>query len=416
MRTKLNPKDICYILFSITLFLPNHKNIFYIGMMLCLGMTIIFGEKCKIIKIKLSICTIFYVLTYVGSYFIHFYSKSIIYSILFVIEFVGILYLIESLTQSEDDLDNLISAIVIVSAVYSVFGIFESITSINIFDIIFDRIPETSLAAVRFGLTRNRGCATVSINNGMLIFFCLSLALIKILKENCKLLYKLCYAIIFLNLILILSRAVTVMALITQIVSFILIKKSLTIRRETLIKSFLSFTIFAIVLSIGIYKNPELFNGIISFFSSIDLTGTNYNSANLGNFSQRLLLWGWVYDYIKNNLLWGIGFTTEFSVALNLYNFKTSIEVHWLYIAFQKGIFGLAGFILLQLSTIIKGFKLKAVNDNVKAFKVIVIISLLAYYIMLFSCSGFEDLRMFYVFIALIAVRTSLNNKTTIIN
>lgn len=408
MKKEISLKYLNYILFSLVLFLPNSSNVFYIGMILFIFCVILFLNKGKIRLIKIRKYIVYYAVIFIGSYFVHFYSKSFTEAFLFAIELFGILYFVQVSIAKSDDFNCFINVLIVIGACYAVLGILESLTSINLFDIMFNRVPETSSAAIRFGLTRNRGCCSVSINNGMLMYFFLSLSSFAVFHKNAPFILRLSYVLIFVDVILVLSRAVTIVAILTQLFLYIKLGDKNSITRNKIL-NFMFFTLFFTIAFFVITKeNPQLVEFIKQFFGSVKKNSTDYNAANLGDFSHRISLWKWVFSYLPGHLILGRGFETIFSIKLNEYVSKTSIEVYWLFILFQRGLIGLFGFIYVQIGSMIDLIK-QMKNSEIKSIYIMMIVTLLGYYVMLFSCSAFEDLRMLYIYLGLIPV---LNNYT----
>ena len=87
---------------------------------------------------------------------------------------------------------------------------------------------------------------------------------------------------------------------------------------------------------------------------------------------ERLILWNWVYSTVKNHLFTGMGFQTPFQYQYSgisgIYSWtatKTSIEVQWLAVLYEKGLFGMIGFIIFQMGSLKKALKLKSENKMI---------------------------------------------------
>lgn len=398
---KINSTQLLLFLFAVGLFLPTYNNIFALYMLFVGGIGLITS---KVWFKRIPGYFLIYMLIYISCYFIHLNSSTVVDSMVFIISTAVCFLFITSRCNTNDKVDYLLKTILLVGAVYAIFGIFESLTSTNIFDVTFGRTPTKDVSTVRFGLTRNRGLCSHSINNGMLLFHVLGIALYKVYgRQNATRTEKVCMFLIFADLLLTLGRAVVVISIVTYIVVVLLLMDD-RVKRSRLTKRILiSIPIMLFAIALLYRVRPEVINQILSFFSSITVSSTAYNRDNLGNFSHRVLLWGWVYNAVKNDIFFGVGFTTGFAHKLTEYSTKTSIEVHWLYLLFQRGLYGLSGFIILQIGTIRDFIKTRKriLGDYERLLKVeIVIIPM--YFVLLFNCSGFEDLRFLYLEIALL--------------
>lgn len=398
---KINSDKLMLILFGIGLFLPTYNNVYAFFMLVVCGIGV-FSKKIRVKSLPLYYFV--YFLIYVSTYFIHRYSGSMINSITFFITVIVTFYFVVTMCNTQEKLDYLLHIIILVGAIYAVLGILESLTSTNVFDLILGRAAASDVSTIRFGLTRNRGLCSHSINNGMFLFHILGFGLYLVYGKRKKdKTDKICLYLIFFDLLLTLGRAVVVVGIVAYVFVVLLLMDDRAKRSGLIKRLLISFPIAALFVFVLYRVRPEIIDQVGSFFSSITVSSTAYNSDNLGNFSHRVLLWSWVYDSVKNNLMFGVGFTTGFVHRLTEYTEKTSIEVHWLYILFQRGLYGLSGFIILQIGAIKDFVKThKRVSGDFERLLKVELVIIPLYFILLFTCSGFEDLRFLYLEIAIL--------------
>ena len=152
------------------------------------------------------------------------------------------------------------------------------------------------------------------------------------------------------------------------------------------------------------YFKP-LLDELINFDSS--------QTINWGGSGERLALWGWVWEFVKGNALFGIGFESQFShvfFANGFWKTKVSVEVQWLYILLQKGFFGLLGFVAYEWYCLRETFRAFR-NDLHERPNIPIVFFVMAagYFLNLFTCAAFEDLEFFYVLFAIVEGYTELS-------
>ena len=134
-------------------------------------------------------------------------------------------------------------------------------------------------------------------------------------------------------------------------------------------------------------------------------------AEGIGSIGQRLSLWGYIFDSVKDKILFGWGYSAQFSVMIGNFN-KTSIEVHWLMLLFQAGLVGIAGFICYQGGCLKSICATKtSIGEYRVGFSYVMLIVTVGYFVVLFTCAGFEDLQMFYLLMALFEAYKCLENE-----
>lgn len=352
------------------------------------------------------------------SIFINFNINNWWYYISYILPFVCAFIFIPTRITDRESFQRFIRFIIFLFTIYSVFCIIESITYFNIFDSLTNtKIEEYKFTnEIRFGYVRNRGAVDISINNGMLL--CLVLTLVAYNKEIYhSFTLRISYVLIFVASFLSLSRGVWIQLAISQLIIF------LAFSEKNKIKTVFSIMILLfLTLLLGSLFSSGFTENIISMVENMVLSildiFTGSDSANMIGVGHRFLLYGWVFQTVKNNLFWGLGIGTPVSVITTLGYSKVSIEVMWLYIVYQAGLFGLIGFITFQFGTItylLKKLKSNTVSKR-KNINYYALAASIGYFVALFSCSAFEDLSFYYILVALCLSYNKICDKPSLKN
>lgn len=388
---------------------------YYTCMIVVLFASMVF---CRIRKKNLRMpgFMIAYGITYIMSYLIHYYNDSARQVIVFFVGFWGVRYVILNGIKSKGEFLKFVDYIIVFFALYSILGIYESFTSINLFDILFKREVVLDFAnAIRFGIRRNHGMCSVSINNGMLLNIVLAIAgyrLFNSRKADIKTL--ICYILIWSDLILTLSRQVILMSVIIQLVLAAKCGFTWIVKRITCI----ILISFALWLCMGDTLSSIFSNITAMFLPLLEIINPAYSSyynwsEGIGGIGERGELWGWIYAAVRNQLVFGMGYETPFSIALSNNTIKTSIEVHWLYVLYLRGLFGLFGFIIYQIGCLKKVISHKDDMGEIRVdFPFVMLILTLGYFASLFSCSGWEDLKFYYMVFAVFECYARLGDNS----
>lgn len=342
---------------------------------------------------------------------IHYYSLSIQQILAFVASFVFCRHLILHGINTKEDFDKVLDFIITLFGIYAILVLIEAFIRINVFDIIFSRTVTTYSGAngLRFGFLRPHGFCTISQNNAMVMTMAITLTSYKLFNtQKAPIRWKISYSLLFVAIIFEFSRAVTMVLLISQVV--ILAKCGYTKLLKRLLLVVLGVAIFAVVAN-SLFKQfvDTLQTFLLSAFSSLFLDAeAGFGSTN-GDRSQ---LFSWVYNAVKDNIFFGMGYEDSFSVSLSYtvgtfsgIRNKTSIENHWLFLLYQTGLFGLIPFIIYQIGCLKRTIKLKVRNSVEKipfnyAFAVISIL----YFVVIISFAAFEDLLYYYLLFSLFEV------------
>lgn len=412
MSKKISLKHMVVGLLALAFIVPGDSNRkAYIMFMFLL---LLFFERKLDYKCLLGVGTPrwIYVISYVSILLINYYKWSLpVCSLFLIVFFLGRYILIQGIND-ENAFNMVINAVLFVFSIYAILGIIEAFTRINVFDIILGRSFELYGANnLRGSIYRGHGISTVSINNAMIVYMAWMLATFKLYNKK-KLSSIIEYILIGLHLILIFSRMLILVGLISQIIILTRTKRIIKLKVILLITA-------AIFVSMLIpTEGGGLVDSMIESFVPLiqELFGgkNHIGAINWGGTGERIIIWQWVFERMKGKLLFGNGFTTDFAYRYfydGHYYTKQSIEVQWLYILFQKGLWGLVGYIVYQIDAIVRPF-LMTKKENGVSFSFVFLVMTCGYFISLFSCAGLEDVQFFYLFFALFEAyeRTRINH------
>lgn len=384
--------------------------------LICIMLWILVIQKGTAHLGRIDVGNAYYSFTFFTSLLIHAYGGSIAAALSFFGFFVCVPKIIKKRIWNRDDFDCIISLMLILFTVYAIFGIIESFTRFNLVDILFNRsVVSGGANEYRGGLYRGHGSLMVSINNAIFVNMAWAIANYKLCntKKN-RIFWTFVWFLIGLDVILILSRTVIAVGVLMQMMLFRKQGVTWISKRIMVIVPILIVISWFNVDTVSSIKGTvdSLFYPIIN-----ELLGTSFSASTEHVFQgsgQRFQLWNWIFESVKKNLIFGKGFTDPFSYVFEssilsgqyagtkYMAVKTSIEVHWLYVLYQKGIFGLSGFIAFQIGCL-KKTMMKGVHtfEETLSFQYVMKIITISYFIILFTCSGSEDLYFFYMLMGL---------------
>lgn len=354
-----------------------------------------------------------YAITYVSSLFIHYHSSSVYSTVLFLSYFALTFLVVEQAIRTKNDFEKALSFILVLFTIYAVHGLFESITGINLINLLFNKSSNwAAYGSKRYGLSLSTGFMTVMHNNAALMCMGWALAAYRVCNmKSHKGWWVFAWGIIGLGCMTVMSRTVMFTAPILQLIIFR--KQGMKwLSRKALI--LISLALLAILL-LGSEVLAPLTNAVEGLVAPIidEVFGTSLKSqvnSSLGGSGQRGILWVWITDAVKNNIFFGKGFTDIWSTAVSGKNYigqvwtveKTSIEVHWLRTLYNTGLYGLAGFVLYQVGVILKTWKMKVKCYEQKVtFQYALKWISVFYFVHLFGMSAAEELQFFYILFAL---------------
>ncbi len=274
-------------------------------------------------------------------------------NIIFVItDQIGMLYLGYYYVTNSKDIDRLLKILIIPASVLGGLGIYESIFDVNLFDRLLGvETIRYAANAYRFGFARAYTSFTTSIN------FCTYLGLIQILVifeiyqkkiQGQRTRYLISLIVVTMAMIFTFSRGAL---LATLFVDFILLCKMGAFKKvSTYLLTLLGIVLFLLLIAISNTDISDFFYALIAVFGVVidqSKFGHLANKYGYGNKRQSILLIGWVLGKIRSNPLFGVGMKQTFSVNINQWVKKTSIENEYLYVLYTTGWVGLANRLML---------------------------------------------------------------------
>lgn len=331
---------------------------------------------------------------------------------------IGVMYCVLTTIKCEKHFLSVIDFIIAIFAIYSILGIIESIFHWNFFDVLTGtQVEYIGANEIRFGLARNRGAYGVSINNGMILCLEACLTLYRMASsKNITVAYKVAYALIVLDAFLTLSRAVWLYLAFINIAVYLSmsLNKKVSLISKMFIVGLLILVLLSMFLPTALTSVLDIADKMIgSILETFGLTAEENEVGDLGN---RLDLWAWVWLSVRDSLLWGKGFLTQFSYNLGNWN-KESIEITWLYVLFRTGFIGLCGYLVFQIGCVYSA--IKNITKNMKInlsekFSFYFLIGTIGYFFAQFSASSDSDLVFYYILLALLISKSNLDNRNLV--
>ena len=358
---------------------------------------------------------IYYALVYLSSLFIHFYSGSIVLALSFSAYFIFSPVIARRTIKTKRDFSTVLSIVVVVFAVYSILGIFEAISGINVFDLVFGRSGSALWAGVgitRYGFNLSYGFLRIMHNNSTLVCMIWAIAAYQLCNvKRHRLFWAMCWLLIGAYDMVMMSRMIIFTAPILQ---FIIFRKR---GSQWLTKRVFIILVVALVAAFVFGSDifSILWNTIGGLIAPIidEFFGTSLKAqfdSSLGGSGQRIVLWNWIFNAVKGDMLFGKGLTDVWSTTVSGKNYlgqtwyteKTSIEVHWLYTLYRMGLYGLSGFVVFQIGTLLKLWKgkVKCFEEKV-TFQFVMKWVAVFYFFHLFGIAAAEELNFFYFLFAI---------------
>ena len=354
--------------------------------------------------------TFFWIYLIVYSIFA-FFTANMLISFAWIISTICVSLIIVNLVNTRNDFDLIIKNIILSSLILAFIGSVEAFSKVFL-------IQNNLLDAnenIRYGLLRATGPFGICINFGMYQSIGATLLLYKILnnkKSNKKLYFIYCF--IAFSIFLSVSRLAICMFLATQI----LIYYQNGINKKNIERLLFIITFFIVLLIILDVLGLEVNKLINDFIISLEkLFGFKNNSIpekkGVIGFGNRIDLYKWVFEAVKDNFIFGNGIRAEFSYKLTDWIIKTSIEVNYLYVLYHCGIVGLLFLILSYINTI-KYFYIHKnikINEDVFSFCKVILILFIVYYICLFGIQETDLTRIYCEIVSLGLAYVKLSKK-----
>ena len=308
----------------------------------------------------------------------------------------------------------LVDLIIGIGTVIGIFAIIESFTHFNIFSLLNNSGAVLNYNPPRFGILRSISFTSHAITYTVYCMFVLALVTYRLTNSepSKRRTYLIKGAIIFISAFFALSRAPLLTIVISQflLVWFMGLKRFLKITfRVAIIATFVIAV--AYFLSDGARQIIHLaYYTVMVFFSDeyvvhLLAAGFTDNVAGIGN---RLDLYGWVYEGVRENLIAGMGRLTPFEHRFRRDWFvvtKRSIEVEWLRTLWRYGIVGLSVQLIFFVTLLKSTWSNKLISistwENKICFSRCYFALLVSYVIVLFTVMMNQDEQMLLIFTGL---------------
>ena len=308
----------------------------------------------------------------------------------------------------------LIDLIIWIGTVVGVFAIIESFTYFNVFALLNNTGAILNYNPLRFGILRSISFTSHAITYTVYCMFILILVSYRLTNIELKRrkIYFIQGAIIFMSAFFALSRAPLFMIVVSQV----MLLWFMGLRR--FLKIGFRIAIITIVVMTAAYFVSESARTIIQlgyytvmvFFSdeyAIHLLAAGFTD-NVEGIGNRLDLYGWVYEGIRENRVAGMGRLTPFEHRFRRDWFvvtKRSIEVEWLRTLWRYGVVGMSVqvlyFLVFVKATWSKKFARPFVWEGKISFSRCCFVLLICYIVVLFTVMMNQDEQMLFIFTGL---------------
>ncbi len=339
--------------------------------------------------------------------------------IVFGVSTVGIGLVTLDWVNSKEKFLRCIDVLIWAFAIVGVLGVLESVTGINVFAIFNNSGIALNYNGARLGVIR------IISFTGQTINYCLCCAMmatltiyrmstIKSLKHRRRLL--LVYGLLVLNIVLTLSRSIILCFIISQLILFARFGIRKLLRNVTVI-----IAITLIISSVWSLVGDESSNMIAQFIYMLlavfddrfaEKLASNWGAEDTSGVGDRFILYKWVWNTVKDNLVMGFGsrasfqYTYQMSDGVWIWNrVKNGIEVNYLNMLFRYGVIGLitecAMYLYYAVKSCLNAFKKynnweRKINYNYAMF-VILIMNFMAWFAV--SQSAEEPILYFAIFL-----------------
>lgn len=349
-------------------------------------------------------------------------SFSIIQYVKLFIGYFLVFYLLVAYIDTTDKFFKALDIISKVFLIYSIFGIFEALTKVNVFDLLFNIIDNNTSTMIRFGILRPKGANTMTINNCIVLNFATILITYYMsISTTIKKSTKISYILVVINGLLTLSRGAMVLLIVTQCFigmasGYVKNKRKILIATEITALS----CILIEVLNLQKIKNMilQLYYSYAVFVKSNQSAKIDSSfGANPNGIGHRGLLFTWVTEKVGKQKWFGLGVDAVFSQQISTSTIKTSIENYYLATYFRFGYIGVAVFLItifLILIYLLKWSKRKVSFEKNFNINTLLLAVIPVYLGILLSVSATDDLRMLVLTLAFAVIRNRLcKNQST---
>lgn len=297
-----------------------------------------------------------YVLSMVLSNFVH---NNYVYVIRDITSLPLIAIAFLRLIKTEADLLEGIDVIVKVGYILGILGIIESITHFNFFSLFNTMGASLNYNDFRLGMLRILSYTSQTITYADYATMIACLAFYRVMtsygKERSK--FVRIYVVMCINVILTFSRSIILVFVIAQVLLSLFCGFRKAVRNF-----FLGFACVILVIAIISQVIPTAktaMNNFLYMFLAVvsdeyvdSIANTVDNTTGIGH---RFLLYEWVWNSVKGNLLFGRGLVARFRYDTGTM-MKTAIEVQYLYTLFHNGIIAMVAEIGMYLGLLFSSF------------------------------------------------------------
>lgn len=358
---------------------------------------------------------VFLVLTWIIAFFIAYTNGGGIFEAFYdLMRNIFVPLILFNVINSKEKFDKAIDILIYGSEFVCIFGIIESLFHFNIFELLNNTGSALNYNAPRFGLVRIISGHDMTNSYAIYLSIMLSLVLYKLVNEK-KGRLKFDYLIIVVNILLTFSRSMILATFVLQMVILFCCGFIKFVRRV-----FIGLVIVLLSLLFISVLFPELaskLNDIYTIFLAIfDSNYASTAASLLGDRTENAIgnrfdLYRWVFESMGNNWLLGNGIFAEFKYQLNLTDgqfywttYKSSIEVQLLYLLYHGGLVLAISEYLLYIGTLIRirceRFS-KCYWETEISFSLIIFLSLIMYFAILFSVHKSSEWRLITIIIPL---------------
>ena len=320
-------------------------------------------------------------------------QRGILYGIATAASTLGVLYLVIAISSSKSRILKLIRCISVITFICCILGIFEGITSVNIFQLLSNS-GLSFFTEFRMGHIRIMAQFAQPIVYGYFLILVSPLIIYAIVqyRESSKVrLYKLTYILMWVNVLLTASRAVMICFLLLQLIYLYKIGHT-----KFAIWSFFGmvvlFAIFLMDQFVG-FRFMDTLEAYFSMFSAIFGGESTDVYTGVGN---RFEIMSWVIETVGDDFWFGKGIDSTFSYVVHAWQIKESIENEYLNTYFHYGLVGVVLQVITFIKTLLFGFKLAKKSNEEDSFNLIWAISmcLLVFYVVLLTAGQSSAVTM----------------------
>lgn len=406
---------LCLIIPDETRIAGNLAIYYFVTFLMCLTLLLRHGKIRIPVFFMHPLSWVYYILIVC----IYLYHGTFWGSLFFLIKSVGIIFIIYNSVNSLEKVEYMFNFIVKFVVIIAILGIVEAFTGFNVFDLI--RTVNNVESQVRFGLYRSHAMMTVTHNYSAFLLFAETIIIYMWLKETNKKRkknYRFAYMIVFIGMMLTLTRASIAAFLVLQ---FVLGWLTGAIQKpQNIIKAIIA--IFLVWMCVEFFNieavKRVVDNFVLMFWAMMDAnTASSISSEfgiNVSGIGQRQDLYDWILDEVKGNGLLGLGPKARFSKVINAGFIKTSIENQYLALIFRTGWIGMLSYVFFNIQLLFYLFKSRNYGEMINnriSLNGMMIFTFLAYLIMMFTFSEIDEIYFINIILGLLFSMNDMLDK-----